>query len=158
MAPGASIRYASLPGLPSRHSRAITIVPVLIGIGLAFLTGRTLLIGVGAVWFLAVIAAQTGAEMFLSVRHKLPRRKRDALVEFLSTGGYSLAAASMAAYFVFAFWTSYRPRWLMRLMFVGHCDVFLLRIRVQEAVSQENAQGRRKLRSLKMPKIVKTPS
>jgi drug/metabolite transporter (DMT)-like permease len=102
-----------------RHSRAIAIVPVLIGIGLAFLTGRTLLIGVGAVWFLAVIAAQTGAEMFLSVRHKLPRRKRDALVEFLSTGGYSLAAASMAAYFVFAFWTSYRPRWLMRLMFVG---------------------------------------
>jgi hypothetical protein len=102
-----------------RHSRAIAIVPVLIGIGLAFLTGRTLLIGVGAVWFLAVIAAQAGAEMFHSVQSKLPRHKRDALVSFLQYGGYSIAAASMASYFALAFWTSYRPSWLMRLMFAG---------------------------------------
>jgi hypothetical protein len=102
-----------------RHFRAIAVVPLLIGTVLAFLTGRTFLIGIGAVWFLAVIAAQTGTETFHSVQSKLPRRKRDALVAFLQYGGYSIVAASMASYFALAFWTSYRPSWLMRLMFAG---------------------------------------
>jgi len=102
-----------------RYSRAIIVVPFLLGIALKFLTGRTFWFGIGVVWFLGLIAIETGAETFLSVRHKLPRRKRDALVEFLSTGGYTVAAASMAAYFAFDFWSSYRPRWLVTFMFVG---------------------------------------
>jgi len=58
--------------------------------------------------------------MFLAVRRKLsPRRRRGALVEFLKTGGYSLAAASMAIFFAHAFWSPYRPGWLMGLVFVG---------------------------------------
>ena len=100
------------------HFRAIAGVPLLIGTVLAVLTGRTFLIGIGVVWFLAVIAAQTGTETFHSVQSKLPRRKRDALVAFLQYGGYSIAAASMGLYFAF-FWTSYHPRWLVSLMFVG---------------------------------------
>jgi drug/metabolite transporter (DMT)-like permease len=102
-----------------RHFREIAVVPILIGTGLAFLTGRTFLIGIGAVWFLAVIAAQVGTKTFHSVQSKLPRRKRDAFVSFLQYGGYSIAAASMASYFAFAFWTSYRPNWLMKLTFAG---------------------------------------
>lgn len=103
-----------------RYSRHIAIIPAVLGILTAVLTGRTLWLEIGAVWFLGVVAAITGTEMFLAVRRKLPpRRRRGALVEFLQTGGYSLAAASMAVFFAHVFWTSYRPSWLMALVFVG---------------------------------------
>ena len=102
-----------------RYSRHIAIIPTVLGIVAAFLTGRTVWFGISAVWFLSVIAAVTAMEMILAVRRKLPRRKHDALAEFLKTGGYSLAAASMAAFFALLFWTSYHPNWLMRLVFVG---------------------------------------
>ena len=102
-----------------RYSRHIAIVPTLLLVAFALLTGRTVWIGISAVWFLGVIAVETAAVTFISVRRKLPRRKRDALATFLQMGGYTLAAASMGAYFALAFWTSYRPGWLMGLMFGG---------------------------------------
>jgi hypothetical protein len=102
-----------------RHSGPILVIPVLIGIGLAFLTGHTVFVSIGAVWGLGVLAVHTAAETFHLVHSKLPRRKRDALVSFLQYGGYSIAAASMALYFALAFWTSYRPGWLTRLTFAG---------------------------------------
>ncbi len=107
-----------------RHSGPILVVPVLIGIGLAFLTGKTVFISIVAVWFLAVMAIQAGTETFHAVDSKLPRRKRDALVSFLQYGGYSIASASMALYLAFAFWTSYRPSWLMGLMVTGILMLF----------------------------------
>jgi membrane protein implicated in regulation of membrane protease activity len=61
----------------------------------------------------------TGIEAYLSVRKKLSRSKREALVEFLATGGYSLAAGSMAACAALVFWTSLIPKWAVRLMFIG---------------------------------------
>ena len=94
-------------------------MPLVLGILIAILTRRVLALGIGATWFLSALAAFTAIETFHSVRNKLPGRKRDALACFLQTGGYSLAAASMAAYFACFFWTSYRPNWLMRLMFTG---------------------------------------
>jgi hypothetical protein len=101
------------------HARAVAVVPLLVAIALAFPTGRTSLFGIGAAWFLSVIAAQSVTETFHSVRSKLPRHKRDAVVAFLQYGGYSIAAASLAAFTGLAFWTLYRPVWLMRLMFAG---------------------------------------
>jgi hypothetical protein len=103
-----------------RYSRHIAIIPAVLGILTGVLSGRTVWLEIGAVWFLGVVALVTGTEMFLAVRRKLPpRRRRGALVEFLQTGGYSLAAASMAVFFAHVFWTSYRPNWLMGLVFVG---------------------------------------
>jgi hypothetical protein len=107
-----------------RHFRLILVLPVLIGIGLAFLTGHTTFIGIGCVWFLGLLAVQTATETFHLVHSKLPRCKRDALVSFLQYGGYSIAAASMASYFALAFWTSYHPSWIMRLMFAGILMLF----------------------------------
>lgn len=103
-----------------RHSRHIGVVPVLLGIVVTILTRRTVWLEIGAVWFLGVIAVETATDTFISVQRKLPpRRRRGALVEFLQTGGYSIAAASMAAYFAISFWTPYRPSWLMALVFCG---------------------------------------
>ena len=103
-----------------RYSRHIAVVPVLLGFVVTIVTRRAFWLEMGAVWFLGVIAAETATETFISVRRRLPpRRRRGALVEFLQTGGYSLAAASMAAYFAHVFWTPYRPSWLMGLVFVG---------------------------------------
>jgi hypothetical protein len=103
-----------------RYSRHIAAIPVLLGIALTILTGRSSWLEIGAVWFLGVIAVQTATETFIAVRRRLPpRRRRGALVEFLRTGGYSFAAASMAAYFAVAFWTPYRPSWLMGLVLGG---------------------------------------
>lgn len=103
-----------------RYSRHITVIPALLGIALTILTGRSSWLEIGAVWFLGVIAVETATETFISVRRRLPpRRRRGALVDFLQTGGYSLAVASMAAYFAFAFWTSSRPGWLMGLVALG---------------------------------------
>jgi hypothetical protein len=103
-----------------RHSRYIAIIPAVFGVIAGALSGRTVWLEIGAVWFLGVVALVTGTEMFLAVRRKLPpRRRRGALVEFLQTGGYSLAAASMAVFFAHVFWTPYRPNWLMGLVFVG---------------------------------------
>jgi drug/metabolite transporter (DMT)-like permease len=102
-----------------RHLRAIAVIPVLLGIGLMLLTGRTFLLESGAVWFLAVLAVNAGTEALHSVRSKLPRRKRDALVAFLQYGGYSLAAGMMALLAALAFWSSHQPRWLTSLMLFG---------------------------------------
>ena len=102
-----------------RHATAIAVVPVLIAIGLTLLTAWTVLVSIGAVWFLSALALFSGADTLDSIRSKLPRHKRGALVSFLQYGGYSIAAASMAGYFAFAFWTTYRPTWLVYLMFCG---------------------------------------
>jgi hypothetical protein len=102
-----------------RYSRQIVVIPILLGIALVFITRHTYWFQIGVVWFLGVIAAYTAAETFISVRGKLPRRRRDALVAFLQYGGYSFAAASVAAYFALDFWTPYRPGWLVKLMFGG---------------------------------------
>jgi drug/metabolite transporter (DMT)-like permease len=124
MTPEPAIRYASLlrlhaPSFSRNRSRSC---PYWNWAGIS--NRPDFLIGIGAVWFLAVIAAQAGTETFHSVQAKLPRRKRDALVSFLQYGGYSIAAASMASYFALAFWTSYRPSWLVGLMFAGILMLF----------------------------------
>jgi len=102
-----------------RHFKAVLVVPFLAAIGLLFLTGRTVFLGIGVVWFLGLLAVQTGTEAFQSVGESWQRRKRDALASFLQFGGYSIAAGSIALYFAIAYWTSYRPQWLVRLMFGG---------------------------------------
>lgn len=107
-----------------RHHKAIAIIPSLIGIGLLFLTGRAFLLKSGAVWFLVVLAAYAGIEAFHSVRSKLPRRKRDALVAFLKYGGFSIAAVAMALVVAFLSWSSHQPRWPMRLMLAGFLMFF----------------------------------
>jgi hypothetical protein len=114
IAAGLTCRMQTFGPEIQRYSRHIAIIPVFLGIALTILTGRTLWLEIGAVWFLVVIAVDTAAQTFVSVRRRLPpRRRRGALVEFLQTGGYSLAVASMAGYFALAFWSSYRASWLM---------------------------------------------
>ena len=102
-----------------RHHKGIAIIPLLFGIGLLFLTGRGFLLKSGAVWFLVVLAAYAGINAFHSVRSKLPRRKRDALVAFLQYGGFSIAALGMALVVAFVSWSSHQPRWPRWLMFAG---------------------------------------
>ena len=102
-----------------RHHKAIAIIPVLLGIGLLFLTGRAFLFKSGAVWFLVVLAALAGIQAFRSVRSKLRRRKRDALVAFLQYGGYSIMAGAMALLLAVMLWGLHQPRWLTALMLVG---------------------------------------
>jgi hypothetical protein len=127
------------------HSRSILVAPVIIGIGLVFLTGHTFFLGIGAVWFLGGMAVLVGAETFHSVHAKLPWRKRDALVSFLQYGGYSIAAASMGLYFALAFWTSYHPRWLVLVMFVGilmfFSSGFAYKARPRRKANQKNDSG-----------------
>ena len=107
-----------------RNLNAIASIPPLLGIVVAVLTGCAPLLAIGAVWFLTVIATASAGETFLSIRRKWPRRKHDAITALLQWGGYSLAAASMAAYFAIAFWTPYRPRWPMFMMFAGILMMF----------------------------------
>jgi uncharacterized membrane protein len=126
-----------------RYSRHIAIIPAVLGIVTGVLSGRTVWLEIGAVWFLGVVALVTGTEMFLAVRRKLPpRRRRGALVEFLQTGGYSLAAASMAVFFAHVFWTSYRPNWLMGLVLIGIVMCFssalVYRVRPRKARPKHN--------------------
>lgn len=102
-----------------RHHKAIAIIPSLFGIGLLFLTGRGFLLKSGAVWFLVVLAAYAGINAFHSVRSRLPRRKRDALVALLQYGGFSIAAVGMALVVAFVSWSSHQPRWPRWLLFAG---------------------------------------
>ena len=102
-----------------RYSRLTIVIPLLAGITFAILTGRALLLEVGAVWFLSAIAILVVIEAFASVKRKLPRRKVEALAALLQYGGYSIAAGSTAGYFALAFWTTRRPDWLIKCMFAG---------------------------------------
>ena len=128
-----------------RHDTAVATVPVIVAIALALVTGRAFLLSVGVVWFLSVIAISSGTDTLDSVRHKLPRQKRGALVSFLQYGGYSIAASSMACYFALVFWTSYRPKWLMELMFAGvlmfFCSGFVHKARSQGRAGKHNEPG-----------------
>jgi uncharacterized membrane protein len=104
-----------------RHSRAVVVIPCLLAILTTFLTGRTSFFEIGVLWFLSALSAFTGVAAISEAKRKRRYGRRAAITELLQFGGYSFAAASMAAMAAFMFWapTSEVPRVLGYLMFAG---------------------------------------